>query len=72
MKYGKLVRDRIPDITRAKGRHPKTHVAGDEEYWEKLLKKLDEEVSEYKKSGDPEELADVLEVIKAICRFKIN
>ncbi|MDO8574234.1 MAG: nucleoside triphosphate pyrophosphohydrolase [bacterium] len=70
MKYGKLVRDRIPYIIREKGRHSKTHVAGDVEYWEKLLEKLSEEVDEFREGGNPEELADILEVIKAICKFK--
>ena len=33
-----------------------------------LLKKLDEEVAEYKESGETEELADILEVLLALAK----
>jgi predicted house-cleaning noncanonical NTP pyrophosphatase (MazG superfamily) len=65
-KYGKLVRDRIPDIIRANGTEPVTHTAAPQEYTDKLCAKLDEEVAEFKEAYSPEELADVLEVIYAL------
>jgi predicted house-cleaning noncanonical NTP pyrophosphatase (MazG superfamily) len=68
--YHKLVRDKIPDIIREKGGAPVTHVADDAEYWQKLLEKLQEEVDEFVESKDPEELADLYEVIDAICAYK--
>lgn len=66
MKYNKLVRDKIPGIIRAKGERPVTHVADETEYFEKLRQKLREEVEEFLKSGKPEELADILEVVYAL------
>ncbi len=70
MKYGKLVRDRIPEIIKNKGAVPVTHIADDEEYWQKLKEKLKEEVDEFIEDSNEEELADILEVIYTICDFK--
>ncbi|MFH1801270.1 MAG: nucleoside triphosphate pyrophosphohydrolase [archaeon] len=70
MKYNKLIRDKIPGIIRDKGAVPITHKAKDEEYWEKLKDKLKEEVNEFLENSDEEELADILEVIYAICDFR--
>lgn len=64
------MRDRIPEIIKEKGENPVTHVANDNEYWEKLKDKLWEEVDEFSESSNEEELADIFEVINAICEFK--
>lgn len=69
MRYDKLVRDRIPDIIRAKGTEPVVRLASAEEYQLKLREKLQEEVNEYLQSGSPEELADILEVVHALGRL---
>ncbi len=66
----KLVRDKIPEIIRNSGETPITHIASDEEYWKELKVKFLEEVNEYLKDDNEEELADILEVMDAICKFK--
>jgi len=70
MKYGKLVRDKIPEIIKNRGGTPIIHIANEKEYWQKLKEKLQEEVEEFIKSENEEELADIVEVIHAICEFK--
>lgn len=73
MKINKLVRDNIPDIiAREDGKRVTFRVLNDEEYIEALHKKLDEEVAEYHESKDPEELADILEVIDALAKATGN
>src|ERR1043166_6570284 len=69
MKYNKLVRDRIPEIIENKGLVAVTHVAADEEYGRKLQEKLQEELDEILSNPSPEEIADLLEVIDALCKF---
>ena len=70
MKYNKLVRDKIPEIIKEKGKNPVTHKASEEEYWPKLKEKLQEEVNEFLEENNEEELSDILEVIDSICDFK--
>lgn len=67
MDYNKLVRDRIPEMIAAQGEKPIFQVMKDKEFMISLEKKLDEEVAEYHESKKIEELADVLEVIYALC-----
>jgi predicted house-cleaning noncanonical NTP pyrophosphatase (MazG superfamily) len=73
MKYDKLVKDKIPRIIKLNGSIPMTHVASDLEYKQKLKEKLQEEVNEFFEDSNKEELADILEVIYAICDiYKID
>ena len=63
--YNKLVRDRIPEIIEGKGKRCVTRVMEHDEYIEMLDAKLDEELAEYHKDQNLEELADLMEVILA-------
>ena len=65
IKYNKLVRDRIPEIIEASGKSCKTSVLEEAEYLQMIDAKLDEELAEYHKDQNIEELADLLEVIYA-------
>lgn len=71
--YDKLVRDNIPEIIKADNAVPYTRKLNDDEYWEYLLKKDSEELEEVKLSSSTEEikkeLADKLELIRAIAEF---
>jgi len=66
-KYNKLVRDRIPEIIKENGDVAITHIADDKEYKESLIKKLKEEIDEFLKDPNKEEIADILEVLYAVC-----
>jgi len=70
MSYGKLVRDKIIDIIKDNGEIPKYHKLSDEEFLNELHKKLFEEANEFIEADDPEELADLLEVVYAIAKHK--
>lgn len=67
---GKLVRDRIPEIIEAAGGQPSTRVLDKAERRSAMLAKLQEESDELRAAASTaeqrEELADVLEVLKAI------
>jgi predicted house-cleaning noncanonical NTP pyrophosphatase (MazG superfamily)/8-oxo-dGTP pyrophosphatase MutT (NUDIX family) len=62
----KLVRDRIPEIIESAGGSPRTRIAQDGEYLAFLRAKLYEEAGEYVSGRDPAELADLLEVVRAL------
>ena len=63
--YNKLVRDLIPEIIEQSGNRCRTRILSDEEYLKMLDLKLDEELTEYHKDQNVEELADLLELIYA-------
>lgn len=69
MIYNKLVRDKIPEMIEAQGETPHIRVLSDEEYLRCLEEKLDEEVGEYHRDKNTEELADILEVVFALARI---
>ncbi|MGN1250536.1 MAG: phosphoribosyl-ATP pyrophosphohydrolase [Candidatus Spyradocola sp.] len=62
----KLVRDRIPELIEAQGETPLVEVLDDEAYLRCLDEKMREELEEYLEDGSMAELADLLEVIRAV------
>jgi predicted house-cleaning noncanonical NTP pyrophosphatase (MazG superfamily) len=65
LSYNKLVRDRIPEIIESTGKRCTTEILSAEDYLRMIDAKLDEELAEYHKDQNIEELADLLEVIRA-------
>lgn len=63
--YHKLVRDRIPEIIESSGKTCTVAILSDEDYLRMVDAKLDEELAEYHKDQNVEELADLMEVIYA-------
>ena len=69
--YNKLVRDKIPEaIERTEGRTANYKILNDKEYLQELDRKLFEEAHEFVEEHSVEELADLMEVITAIMKFK--
>ncbi|WP_374055825.1 phosphoribosyl-ATP pyrophosphohydrolase [Rossellomorea sp. FM04394] len=70
--YNKLVRDNIPQIIESKGKKYSAKILNDEDYIKYLKEKAYEELDEYWASGTDgeavEELADLLEVIRALAK----
>lgn len=70
--YGKLVRDRIPEIIKANGQKGYFRVLEDDEFKAKLNEKLCEELREYLNSKSTDEavleLADLSEIMDAILK----
>lgn len=66
MVYNKLVRDKIPEMIGSQGERANIRILEDEEYRVCLSKKLDEEVQEFHRDRNLEELADIMEVVFAL------
>lgn len=68
--YNKLVRDLIPQVIKSTGKECRTRILDEKEYKRELIIKLKEESEEYFAAQSPEEsleeLADMLEVIRAL------
>ncbi len=67
--YNKLVRDKIPQIMEAAGEKPHVRIMDEDEYARRLDEKLTEEVGEFFRDRNAEELADILEVVLALGRI---
>ena len=69
-KFNKAIRDKIPEIIQKDGHTCNIQTLSDEKFIIEIEKKLSEEVTEYQNDKNPEELADILEVIYAIAQLK--
>lgn len=65
IQYHKLVRDLIPEIIEFSGKKCTIEILSDADYLKMIDQKLDEELAEYHKDQNIEELADLMEVIRA-------
>lgn len=65
-RYDKLIRDKIPEIIAADGKACKTRILAEIELQEQLIAKLREEVTEFEKQPCIEEIADIVEVLRAL------
>ncbi len=68
--YNKLIRDKIPEIIEKSGKRPITEILDDKAYKKHLDIKLGEELQEYLNDDDINEMADLVEVIYAILKYK--
>ena len=71
--YNKLVRDKIPEIIIVQGETPITRILNEADYKEELERKLFEECKEVVVANGNErieELADMLEVIRALGKLE--
>ena len=68
--YNKLVRDRVPEIIVNSGKQCAFTTLSDDDYLAMLDAKLNEELAEYQESKSMEELADLLEVIRAVAKAR--
>lgn len=66
----KVVRDRIPEIIKFSGRECTVNEVSDLSFLPELENKLKEEIEEYFKSRELEELADLLEIIYRIAELR--
>jgi predicted house-cleaning noncanonical NTP pyrophosphatase (MazG superfamily) len=63
----KLIRDKIPELIEERGEDASVHLADEEEFVNALREKLVEEVGEFLQKPSAEEMADILEVMDAMC-----
>ena len=68
--YNKLIRDKIPKIIEKDNKTCEIRILDDDEYLKMIDAKLDEELAEYHKDQNLEELADILEVLYAATKAR--
>lgn len=69
-KYNKPIRDRIPEMIESDGKICTTEILPSNRFLQMLDTKLDEELAEYQESKSLEELADLLEVMRAVVKAR--
>lgn len=67
--YNKLVRDNILDIIESDGHSQTSYIASDALLGDFLIKKVQEELEEFRENPSLEEMADILEVLDSMKDF---
>ena len=67
-RYNKLIRDFIPEIIKKDNKKFDIHIASNKDYTYFLNEKLKEEVNEYLKENNIEELSDILELLISLSK----
>ena len=70
IEFNKAIRDKIPEIIQKDGHTCNVQSLSDEKFIIEIEKKLSEEVTEYQNDKNPEELADILEVVYRIAQLQ--
>jgi predicted house-cleaning noncanonical NTP pyrophosphatase (MazG superfamily) len=68
--YEKLVRDKIPEMIEANNQAGEYYRYPIDDFENELIVKMGEEVGEYLESKNPEELADILEVLMELAKIR--
>lgn len=68
--YNKLVRDKIPEMIIENGENGEYYQYPKDDFENELIVKLGEEAGEYLESKNPEELADILEVLMELAKLR--
>jgi predicted house-cleaning noncanonical NTP pyrophosphatase (MazG superfamily) len=68
--YNKLVRDNIPEMILDNGEEGEYYAYPPDDFENELILKLQEESGEYLENKNPEELADVLEVLMELGKLR--
>ena len=68
--YNKAVRDRIPEIIHSQGKTCEVKELENQAFLRYIEYKLIEELEEYLESKEPEELADLLEVVYRVAQLQ--
>jgi predicted house-cleaning noncanonical NTP pyrophosphatase (MazG superfamily) len=68
--YNKLVRDKIPELIDANGQTGDFFVYPADDYENEVILKVGEESGEYLENKNPEELADILELLMELARIR--
>lgn len=69
IKYDKAIRDRIPEVIQADGKECFVEQVSAEEFLRRLITKLGEEAAECQATPGLEELADIVEVVRAVVGY---
>jgi len=69
IKYRKLVRDKIPDIIKHRGKEYRIHISKEEGYIKELKNKVIEEIEEFLENPIEEEMGDILEALEGFIDF---